>query len=247
MSTHQINEEIAPADVTKVQCRDKIFSLFTPTRSLQLCARMNREMEVLDFIDTIPPQSILFDLGACEGRFSLYAALSGVQCYAFEPEQENFQTLMSNIALNEESLNNALIPLQLAVGSHNHESELSIGQPWAGGHHKIVADSSKRIDLNIDVQTSQKIHVISLDEYISANNLPCPNYLKVDVDGSELEFIIGATATLQSNELQKIIFELFENDKNYPEIVTRLKQCGWQEVSRFEVEANLYNIVYERS
>src|SRR5947207_15699801 len=70
------------------------------TRPLELCARMNRETEVLDFIDGIGAHEVLYDLGACAGRFSLYAALRGVRCFAFEREELNFRALMADIELN---------------------------------------------------------------------------------------------------------------------------------------------------
>ena len=53
-------------------------SLVSYTRALELCARMNYETEVLDFIDEIGEGQVLYDLGACEGRFALYAAMQQV-------------------------------------------------------------------------------------------------------------------------------------------------------------------------
>lgn len=52
--------------------------LDTSTSALQDDATWTHEPENLDFIDAlIPGQDIFLDLGACEGRFALYAAKKG--------------------------------------------------------------------------------------------------------------------------------------------------------------------------
>src|ERR1041385_5266183 len=84
------------------------------TRSLELCARMNYETENLDFIDGIQPGEVMYDLGACEGRFSIYAAFKGVQCYAFEPEKNNFQALTENISNN--GMTGKIHTFKIAIG-----------------------------------------------------------------------------------------------------------------------------------
>ena len=71
-------------------------SLLANNRTLELCSKMNYQKENLDFIDSIPKGGTLFDLGACEGRFSIYAALKGINVIAFEPEKMNFKALSEN-------------------------------------------------------------------------------------------------------------------------------------------------------
>src|SRR5581483_3974241 len=87
------------------------------TRALELCARMNRETEVLDFIDGMERGAVLYDIGACEGRFSLYAASRGIRCIAFEPEELNFKALTENIDLNQAGVGRLITPWQCAVGA----------------------------------------------------------------------------------------------------------------------------------
>src|SRR5438874_9975831 len=69
-----------------------------------------------------PPGSTLFPyttlFRSCEGRFSLYAALRGVRCFAFEPEELNFRALMENIELNGSD------GTQAKQRSEEHTSEL---------------------------------------------------------------------------------------------------------------------------
>jgi hypothetical protein len=95
------------------------------TRALGLCARINRETEVLDFIDSVPLGG-LYDLGTCEGRFALYAALCSIRCYAFEPESMNFVAMLRNIDLNGDKAKAFLTPLDLDLGDRKHSATLKI-------------------------------------------------------------------------------------------------------------------------
>jgi FkbM family methyltransferase len=215
------------------------------TRALELCARMNRETEVLDFIDQIGAGEVLYDLGACEGRFALYAALRGVRCYAFEPEALNFGALMDNLALNGDDARRFLAPYNCAVGETTHAGTLKIAQPWAGGHQRVLAEAD-RIDLEFNFTSEQRVHVVRLDDFIAKHELPQPNYLKIDIDGSELPFIRGAAATLRGLELKAIMFELQSRDKSYDQIVNFLAGCGFSAFRRDEIEFGLFNVWFKR-
>jgi len=233
-------------NTVEVNVRGTFLHLVAYTRALELCARMNRETEVLDFIDGIPKGAVLYDLGACEGRFALYAALRNVRCYAFEPESSNFAALIRNVELNGQQARAFLTPLNLAVGERNGSASLRIGQPWAGGHQKVVEQESKRVDLSFNFITTQTVQVVALDDLIFENKLPIPEFLKVDVDGSEIAFVRGAAKTLKREELKGVMFELQERDASYEEVVSFLRSSGFAIVDRFEVEPDLFNVWFRR-
>lgn len=71
-----------------------------------------------DFIDMIMPSEILYDLGACEGRFSIYAYFKGLLVIAFELETKNCAGFTQNIKLNkiEEA---AVKSVNIGVGAKN--------------------------------------------------------------------------------------------------------------------------------
>lgn len=232
--------------ITTNEVRGINLRLTTHTRALELCARMNYETEVLDFIDRIPAGEILFDLGACEGRFALYAALRNIKCFAFEPEAMNFQTMLENIELNGANAQANLMPYKYAVGASNHLTTIKIAQPWAGGHQRVIASAPSRTDLNFDFCDSQEVTVVALDDFIATHNLPYPNYLKVDVDGSEIPFLKGAQRTLSHPNLNAIIFELCQTDEEYPQILVTLAASGFQPTQSHLVEHDLFNMVFEK-
>ena len=229
-----------------ITLRNINMKLLAYNRSLELCAKMNYETENLDFIDHIKPTEIFFDLGACEGRFSIYAALKGIKCYAFEPDKYNFEILKKNIELN--NLSHLIEPFNIALGECNKDGLLKVGQPWAGGHNKVVENEYNRQDLEFTYNEVQKVNIFSLDSFIKSANIPFPNYLKIDVDGSENAVMLGASKTLRNTELNSIIFELNIIDKYFISIIENLKIYDFVEIKRYLVpnEKHLYNVLFNK-
>jgi len=232
---------------TQVQVRSISFKLMTYTHSLELCARMNFETENLDFIDDISCDDILYDLGACEGRFSLYAAKKGVKVISFEPEEKNFKVLLQNIALNDFQPNQ-IEAINAGVGAKTAAAVLNIGQPWEGGHQKVVKHNLVRNDLDFDFKEKQTIQLIAIDQFLEEEKGPFPDYLKIDIDGSELPFLEGAKKTLNNPKLKGIIFELSTEDIHFVNIIKTLEKFKFIEISRHSIpnENELFNIIFER-
>ncbi len=232
---------------TDINVRGVDFKLMTYTRSLELCARMNYETENLDFIDTMEPGSVMYDLGACEGRFSIYAALKGIKVIAFEPEIRNYAVFEQNRNINKIDVA-SLKTVNAGVGAKDETAVMNIGQPWEGGHQKVVDHGGVRNDLAFDFVERQEIKIKSLDTFLSDQNNPSPDYLKIDIDGSEIPFLNGAEKTLSNPGLKGIIFELFLGDPNFESIMTRMKSYGFSEESRHAVpnEPELYNIIFRK-
>ena len=235
-------------DTSKVCVRGTSMRLATGNRSLALCAQMNYETENLDFIDAMAPGQVLYDLGACEGRFALYAAIKGIRTIALEPERQNFQTLVQNVALNFPDGTDRLTAMNLAVGATTHQGTLDIGQDWAGGHQKVVRHGASRQDLTFDPIAQQSVRVVALDELIQQEDLPQPDCLKVDVDGSEQAFIDGARQTLSGLSVRALIIELLTTDPASTAIRADLTSLGYRVIAQHPVphEPNLANVVFAR-
>lgn len=229
-----------------VNVRGIELKLYTYNRSLELCARMNYETENLDFIDKMLPNQVYYDLGACEGRYSIYAAIKGLKVIAFEPNKDNYTVLSKNIELND--LTNKIKVFNVGVGETDKRGILQIGQPWPGGHQKVVKHDSIRGDLGFNFKEEEVIDIISLDSFIVTNNLPIPDKIKIDIDGSEIPFLKGSIKSLENNAVSQLLFELDELDSNYNTVIETLSKIGFRIINKFQVpnEANLFNILFSK-
>ena len=73
-----------------------------------------KEPETLEWIDTIPKNSVLWDIGANVGLYSLYAAKTRhCRVFSFEPSVFNLEILARNINLNNLVSNIVIVPLPL--------------------------------------------------------------------------------------------------------------------------------------
>ncbi len=213
---------------------------------MELCALMNYETENLDLIDSLEPGEIFYDLGACEGRFSIYAALRKLKVFSFEPNSQNHKVFEQNVELN--NLKGTISIFNVGVGDSNKSGILQIGQPWPGGHQKVIKHDNVRSDLNFEFIANETIEIVSLDSFIETNILPIPNTLKIDIDGSEVPFLKGAHKTLNNKSVKKILIELDKTDKNYDYIVSSLAVFGYSYVDEFPIpnEQSLYNFLFCR-
>lgn len=216
-------------------------------RSLDLCSKMNYETEVLDLIDAQEKGTVFYDLGACEGRFAVYAALKGLKVYAFEPDPNNFNYLDKNKNLNN-LYDTQLQTFNLALGESDRIGTLKIGQPWPGGHQKVIENPHVRADLNFNFKETVEVEVVALDKFIKKEQLCLPQCLKIDIDGSERAFISGAGVSLRGSALKTLIIELETDDPNYAWIIDRLESLGFHKASQHKIpnEQNLYNFVFHK-
>lgn len=73
---------------------------------------------------------------------------------------------------------------------------------------------------------------MTLDEMIRQFNLPKPNYVKLDVDGAELNVLRGAAKTLCSPELRSVLIEI--DDTQTEPAIALLKECGFHLAEKFK-------------
>ena len=160
------------------------------------------EKEVYDFIDSIKPKSIFMDLGAAEGRFTVYAKKKGILTYSIEPDKYNFSVLQKNMNLNQlDKTHN----YKIAITNYNGQCNLVKQQPWKGGHLKMLENCSR----NVTALEKEQVSCYRIDDFIIQNKLEFPTHIKIDIDGSEENFLQGADQTLK--KAKKIIIELYES------------------------------------
>lgn len=164
-----------------------------------------KEPETLEWIDTIPEGSVLWDVGTNIGLYTIYAAKArNCQVYAFEPSVFNLEVLARNIHLNNLSSLVTIVPMALndktGVGELNMTSE-----DWGGALSSF--DKSYGFDgQELDVIFKYSLFSITMDEVLSKLNMKAPDYVKIDVDGIEHLILQGGTKVLSS--VKGVLIEL---------------------------------------
>ena len=181
----------------------------------------------------------------------MYACYKRLKTVSFEVDEENYLGMISNYNLNKKlfSPDHYFNPIQIGIADKKGKTFLRIGQHWVGGHHKTLDLEEYCASSGIIGEDKREVEVNSLDNIIIEMNLPFPDYMKVDIDGSEYSFIKGAKKTLSG--VKSIIIELLSEEKVYfPKIIQELKNLGLEEIERGGIipgtEFGLRNIKFAR-
>ena len=168
-----------------------------------------------DIIENFQPKSegIVVDVGAHYGRYTLIAAKRigpKGKVIAIEADPKNFDMLNKNIKLNKLE---HVITLNFAATSNKSKVKLSIPEKKSGHtiYSSIIPDRSpteKFIEVNAN----------TLDNLLDEKGISIEevNWIKIDVEGAELEVLKGATNVLSKNKDISLLIEIhnIENGKN---------------------------------
>jgi FkbM family methyltransferase len=159
----------------------------------------SKEPETLDWIDGLPKESVLWDIGANVGLYSCYAAKKlNCRVFAFEPSVFNLEILARNIHLNELTDLVTIVPLPLS-------DELSINRlnmtsvSWGG------AMSTFGQSYGHDGKILNEVFVIplvglSMGDAVDSLGIQQPDYIKMDVDGIEHLILKGGKSILEQTK-----------------------------------------------
>ena len=167
----------------------------------------------------LKPGMTFVDAGANKGYFSLIAArIVGEQgrVITFEPEPHNCTWIEKSIALN--GYNNVTLH-GVALGQANEESSLYLSEK--SGWHTLVASSDRGSKEAKGVITVSKR---TLDSILQEYDPPHVNIMKVDIEGSELDLLRGATQTLSAATNMVILMDLHPQLGVNPQEVGQLLQ-----------------------
>lgn len=117
---------------------------------------------------------IVIEGGTFDGRTAAFFSKMGYKVYGFEMNEKNFETAQK---VAEE---NNFVVENMGLGSFKHE-ELYNSK---GAASRFSADGEK------------KAKITTIDNYVIENSIPRVDFIKLDVEGSELEVLRGAKRTI---------------------------------------------------
>lgn len=172
--------------------------------------------------------STIIDVGASEGRFATKARelFPEAIIYSFEPIPRSYQKLIKkfNSDKNFKAFNTAL---------GNAIGELEFNQNEHIGASSFLEISKLQIDAHPYTQNYSKIKVAvdKLDNLIKASDLTPNIILKLDVQGYEIEVLMGAERLLKHIKFiySEVCFnELYEGQSLFDDIIYFLRGKGYR-------------------
>lgn len=149
------------------------------------------------FERTLTPGSVVFDIGAHVGYFTLLSSvLVGPRgrVYAFEPLPRNLRYLHGHLRLN--GLTNVVV-IEAAVADMPGSALLDQGPKEARGTFARLTTVGPLRGSLAGSGGPITIRTIALDEEVSQGRLPPPDYLKIDVERGEMLVLSGARTLLR--------------------------------------------------
>lgn len=205
----------------------------------------SQEPEVFQFMDKYLKEGMTFiDVGANIGTYALYAAKRvgrKGRVFAFEPQRGVFERLSAHIQANR--LVN-VVAEPYAVGGTDGAVEIIFD----------TQDNSKSYtrSLGLVQYRTSVCKMVSLNSYLIRQNVARIDYLKIDVEGFELDVLKGASSVLMNLPPAIIQVELVDrsqsrNNSSVASIIESLQSSGYALFALDPVSSRLHALAFGKS
>ena len=161
---------------------------------------------VKKFISLFKEDWVVIDVGANIGYYTIPFALHIPEkgyVYAFEPQSENYKHL--NLALKKNKCTHYQT-FDLGLGATQETIGISTREDGITGNAVILKESLK---VKLDYEETEKIEVIPFDQFVDQNDLKRCDFIKLDIEGYEIDFLKGARQSIK--KFRPIIYGEFSN------------------------------------
>jgi FkbM family methyltransferase len=134
----------------------------------------------------IKPDDVVLDAGANRGYISLFFSLTApnVQVHAFEPDIQNLSLIKKNMELNPKCCNISISDLLLWDKEEEidfcESGSVASSAHWMPEPNKIVKKKTTTVDI-----------------WVQKNNIQKLNFIKMDIEGAEIEALNGCVETIK--------------------------------------------------
>ena len=157
----------------------------------------SKEPETLEWIDSFEEKSVVWDVGANIGLYSMYAAKKrNCLVWSYEPSVFNLELLARNIFTNGLHRQICIVPLALSEEMGSSSLRMTTTE-WGGAlstFGKNLGWDGKEVKEIFEFKTIG----LSMDDAKMLLNIPQPDYIKMDVDGLEHLILKGGKLILAS-------------------------------------------------
>lgn len=241
-----------------IKISNKKIKFFTPNTLIELRIKnfFNSEPETLDWINNFEKEKklIFWDIGANIGLYSVYAALkhSNIEITSFEPSTSNLRILSRNVSINKLFKKIKIAPFAI-FNKENKFLTMREGNFIEGGalntfNGKLNFEGKKQF-----FPHNYNTYGTSINYLLKNKILNIPNYIKIDVDGTEHFILKGSGKFLKNKNIKSILVEINENyEKQFQVIIKIMKKNNFilkekKKSEKIAVEKkflNTYNYIF---
>jgi FkbM family methyltransferase len=205
----------------------------------------NGEPETIRWINSIPRDEVLWDIGANVGTYAIYAAVERkLNVVAFEPNAATYAVLARNIEMNK--CGHLVSAFPIALSEHTCVDHLYMANS-AAGHSMHAFGTSENALGHIENAIKQSVLGYSIDDFIRTFDILKPDHIKLDVDSIEDLIIKGGEKTLSEN-VKSILIEVIGNDLSAREkmLANHIESLGLKHDPEFSAPGDTRNILFRR-
>jgi FkbM family methyltransferase len=174
--------------------------------------------------------SLVIDIGANIGVFSLFAARAGAKkVYAVEPNQRAYEILLRNIAAN--AYQDVIIPFKLAMSSTSGQQ---VKFPVAPSPYNQILPGDVMKDYEL-------VKTTNLEDFLNASEIARADLLKLDCEGHEYE-IFFKTPDVVFSMIGRIVMEFHPGPVQ--DLITFLKRHR-HNLTHFDPDSAILKFVRE--
>ena len=229
---------------TRAPFRKLIFALYKPgDPTFRLTGDF--ETDTREWLDNISVDgaTMLWDIGAHVGTYSLYAALRcDMQVLAFEPQAASYALL--NETIERVGMDSRIVAYQIAFDSNTKLGRLNQADTGAGAGMHGFNTEKDQFDQPIATKFRQGAIGFSVDDFVQQFSPPLPTHVKIDVDGLELGILRGGAKTFSAPSVRSIIVELQGSDERQAEIVRLMAELGF--MAEPKASPSYRNVIFRR-
>jgi FkbM family methyltransferase len=156
----------------------------------------SKEPETLEWIESMPEEAVLWDIGGNVGLYACYAAKrKRCRVFAFEPSVFNLELLARNVQLNGVTELVTIVPLALSERAGVATFRMTSTE-WGGALSTFGQTYGHDGGRMVPVFEFRTIGM-SMPDAVSSLGISAPDYIKMDVDGIEHLILKGGSAILQ--------------------------------------------------
>ncbi|MBF0479335.1 MAG: FkbM family methyltransferase [Candidatus Omnitrophica bacterium] len=218
-----VAEEIQPIyKITRNQ-QTFVFSCPNSTTRWRMDTYFSKEPATIEWLDSMKPGEVFFNIGANIGLYSIYAAKQGVKVIAFEPESQNYALLNKNIFLNQCA--DSVTALNIALAREETLGYLYMPSFEAGAALNQFNQQIDEQGKTFSPVYKQGMISMTLDNFVNRYQLT-PDHIKIDVDGIEEDIIQGAAQVLKNTRLKSLLVEINESLAGHQALIKKIEDSG---------------------